>query len=453
VSKKHTIYRCQNCGYVSHRWLGKCPSCGQWNTFVEEKDIKAKSLPSLSSRNANILSISEIDIENEKRIPTGYSEFDRVLGGGVVPGSLVLLGGSPGIGKSTLLLQVANYISLTSGKVLYISGEESQTQIKRRADRLNTHSDKLLLFSETNINFIKEAILDTSPSVSIVDSIQTLYSPDFESAPGSITQVRECANILMLIAKNYSIPIFIIGHITKSGVIAGPKALEHIVDTVLYFEGESYHSYRVLRAIKNRFGSTNEIGVFEMKNEGLEEIKDPSSIFLSGKPEDLSGSIVVASVEGTRPILLEVQALVSYTNFTTPRRMSIGFDLNRLLLISAVLEKKLDIPLNNYDIYINIVGGLKVSDPALDLGVAVSIASSYYDIPIDSKTLIIGEIGLTGEVRSVQNIEKRVKEAEKLGYKRIIIPYYNLSDNNYSKDMKVIGVETIREVFRLLSLD
>ncbi len=452
MSKKHTIYRCQNCGYISYKWLGKCPSCGQWNTFVEEKDVTHKISSPFANKNNNILSISEINIENEKRFSTGYSEFDRVLGGGIVPGSLILLGGSPGIGKSTLLLQAANYISLNSGKVLYISGEESQAQIKRRADRLGTHSSELFLFSETNINFIKEAIVEISPRVAIVDSIQTLYSPDFESAPGSIAQVRECANTLMLIAKNYSIPIFIIGHITKSGVIAGPKALEHIVDTVLYFEGESYHAYRVLRAMKNRFGSTNEIGVFEMKNEGLEEVKDPSSIFLSGKPEDLSGSIVVASIEGTRPILLEVQALVSYTNFTTPRRMSIGFDLNRLLLISAVLEKKLDIPLNNYDIYINIVGGLKVSDPALDLGVAVSIASSYYDIPIDSKTLIIGEIGLTGEVRSVQNIEKRIREAEKLGYKRIIIPYYNLSENSIGT-MKLIGVETIKEVFRLLSLD
>ncbi len=451
MSKKHTVYRCQNCGYISYKWLGRCPSCGEWNTFVEEKDEKVKStIP--HPRENQILSIDDINIEIEERISTGYKEFDRVLGGGIVPGSLILLGGSPGIGKSTLLLQTANYISSLQGKVLYISGEESKAQIKRRAERLGASGKDLFLYSETNINFIKEAILEISPHVAIVDSIQTLYSPELESAPGSIAQIRECAGILMLIAKNYNIPIFIIGHITKSGVIAGPKALEHIVDTVLYFEGESYHSYRILRAIKNRFGSTNEIGVFEMKNNGLEEVMEPSSVFLTGKPEDLSGSIVVASIEGTRPILLEVQALVSYTNFTTPRRMSIGLDLNRLLLISAVLEKKLDIPLNNYDIYVNIVGGLKVFDPALDLGVSVSIASSYYDVPIDSKTLIIGEIGLTGEVRSVQYIDRRIKEAVKLGYKRIIVPYYNIPEN-YPKEVSIVGVETIKEVFRLLSLD
>ncbi len=449
--KKTTIYRCQNCGYISYKWLGKCPSCGQWNTFVEEKTDNSTTFSS-KKRESKILSIEKISLEDEKRIPTGYKEFDRVLGGGIVPGSLILLGGSPGIGKSTLLLQAANYISSHSGKVLYISGEESQAQIKRRAERLGAHSEELFLYSETNINFIKESILEVSPHIAIVDSIQTLYSPELESAPGSVAQVRECANTLMLIAKNYDIPIFIIGHITKTGVIAGPKTLEHIVDTVLYFEGESYHSYRILRAIKNRFGSTNEIGVFEMKTEGLEEVSDPSSIFLTGKPEDLSGSIIVASIEGTRPILLEVQALTSYTNFATPRRMSIGFDLNRLLLISAVLEKKLDLPLNNYDIYINIVGGLKTSDPSLDLGVAIAIASSYYDIPVDSKTLIIGEIGLTGEVRSVQRIEQRIKEAEKLGYTRIIIPYYNLS-GFFNEKLEIIGVETIKEVFRLLSLE
>ena len=452
MSKKHTIYRCQNCGYVSYKWLGRCPACGEWNTFVEEKKEVVHTSKIVDKDQGKILPINEVDIKNEERIPTGYDELDRVLGGGVVPGSLVLLGGSPGIGKSTLLLQTANHISTYEGKVLYISGEESQNQIKRRANRIGTYSNNLYLFSETNINFIKEAILDISPRVAIVDSIQTLYSPELESAPGSIAQVRECANTLMLIAKNYNISIFIIGHITKSGSIAGPKALEHIVDTVLYFEGESYYSYRILRAIKNRFGSTNEIGVFEMRGNGLEEVRDPSSIFLSGKPEDLSGSIIVASIEGTRPILLEVQALVSYTNFSTPRRMSIGFDLNRLLLISAVLEKKLDIPLNNYDVYVNIVGGLKVSDPALDLGVAVSIASSYYDVPIHSKTLVIGELGLTGEIRSVQGIDKRIKEAEKLGYEQIIIPYYNLTEE-LSKNSKIIGVETLKEVFRLVSLE
>lgn len=450
MSKKNTIYKCQNCGYISHKWLGKCPSCGEWNTFVEEK-IDTKKVTVFSKIKNEIHPISEINIKSEKRISVGYEEFNRVLGGGIVPGSLILLGGSPGIGKSTLLLQTADYISSTYGKVLYISGEESQSQIKRRAERLNTKSKRLFLYSETNINLIKDAILEFLPKVAIVDSIQTLYSPELESVPGSIAQVRECTNILMLIAKNYNIPIFIIGHITKSGVIAGPKALEHIVDTVLYFEGESYHSYRILRAIKNRFGSTNEIGVFEMKNEGLAEVKDPSTIFLTGKPEGLSGSVVTASIEGTRPILLEVQSLVSYTNFTSPRRMSLGFDFNRLLLITAVLEKKLDMPLNSYDIYVNIVGGLKVQDPALDLSVAVSIASSYYDIPISTKTLIIGEIGLTGEIRSVQKIDKRIEEAKKLGYAQIIVPYYNLGENK-AVDIKIIGIETLREVFRLLSL-
>lgn len=423
MSKIKYLVRCQACGCTAPKWMGRCPDCGEWNTMVEEpiesgiSRSKAGLAPAESPQ-----PVTSIAADAEARVPTGMPEFDRVLGGGVVPGSLVLIGGEPGIGKSTLLLQVAHALGERLGTVLIASGEESPRQISLRAKRLGALSEKLLLLSETDVTVLEQQIRHTEPALLIVDSIQTMFHPDLPSAPGSVGQVRECTHYLMRIAKQTHLPIFIVGHVTKDGSIAGPRVLEHMVDTVLYFEGDNYHSFRIVRAVKNRFGSTNEIGIFEMTEAGLMEVTNPSAQFLSQRPDCPSGSIVVATVEGTRPLLVELQALVSSSYLTMPRRMATGYDHNRLSLIVAVLDRRVGLHLGQEDIYLNVAGGIKISEPAADLAVAIAIASSHKDIPIDKELVAIGEVGLTGEVRYVSQLEARLKEASKLGFKRAIVP-------------------------------
>jgi len=446
--KIQSKYVCQSCGYESPRWIGKCPNCNEWNSFVEEISHKLKS-KKVSSSTVTATPLSEVISGEEQRIVTNISEFDRVLGGGIVLGSVILLGGDPGVGKSTLMMQLAG--SLKDNVVLYVSGEESTKQIKLRADRLNfKSSDKFLILSETNLDIITEIIDRAPPDVIIVDSIQTMFRPQFESSPGSVGQVRESTSVFTRIAKEKSIPVFLIGHVTKEGIIAGPKVIEHMVDTVLQFEGERHYAYRILRAIKNRFGSTNEIGVFEMSDKGLREVKNPSEIFLSERSYGASGAAVVASVEGSRPILIEVQALVTPTNYGVPQRNTTGFDYRRLGLLIAVLEKRLGIMLGQYDVFVNIAGGIHIDEPAVDLGIASSIISSIRDVPIDSQTVTVGEIGLNGEVRTVNQIEKRVQEAEKLGFKKIIIPKNNLKGIHNSPKIELIGVERIEDAIKFL---
>lgn len=449
---KSTAFFCKECGYESAKWMGQCPACKEWNTFVEEPVAKTKSkgLTSsvLSGGVAKPSPVSEISLDEEDRIQTSIGELDRVLGGGLVKGSLVLVGGDPGIGKSTLLLQACKHLSSAGRKVLYISGEESLKQIKLRANRLGQFSDNLLLLCETNLQRMEEAIREVSPEVVIVDSIQTIYNEDVESAPGSVSQVRESTNKLMQLAKGLTISIFIVGHVTKEGVVAGPRVLEHMVDTVLYFEGDRHASYRILRGVKNRFGSTNEIGVFEMREDGLNEVKNPSEYMLNGRPENASGSVVACSIEGTRPILVEIQALVSKTNFGMPRRTAAGTDYNRVNLLMAVLEKRLGYPLSDYDAYVNIAGGLKISEPALDLGLVIAIISSYRDQIIDDKTICFGEVGLSGEVRAVSNPEQRVSEAVKLGFKTCIMPQVSLDNVKKPEGIKLIGIKNIKDLHR-----
>ncbi|MBQ9701079.1 MAG: DNA repair protein RadA [Lachnospiraceae bacterium] len=449
---KSTAFFCKECGYESAKWMGQCPGCKEWNTFVEEPVAKTKSkgLTSsvLSGGVAKPSPVSEITLDEEDRIQTSIGELDRVLGGGLVKGSLVLVGGDPGIGKSTLLLQACKHLSSAGRKVLYISGEESLKQIKLRANRLGQFSDNLLLLCETNLQRMEEAIREVSPEVVIVDSIQTIYNEDVESAPGSVSQVRESTNKLMQLAKGLTISIFIVGHVTKEGVVAGPRVLEHMVDTVLYFEGDRHASYRILRGVKNRFGSTNEIGVFEMREDGLNEVKNPSEFMLNGRPENASGSVVACSIEGTRPILVEIQALVSKTNFGMPRRTAAGTDYNRVNLLMAVLEKRLGYPLSDYDAYVNIAGGLKISEPALDLGLVIAIISSYRDQIIDDKTICFGEVGLSGEVRAVSNPEQRVSEAVKLGFKTCIMPQVSLENMKQPEGIKLIGIKNIKDLHR-----
>ncbi|MDP2211291.1 MAG: DNA repair protein RadA [Candidatus Aquicultor sp.] len=423
MSKIKYLVRCQACGCTAPKWMGRCPDCGEWNTMVEEpiESGISRSEAGLAPAEAP-QPVTSIVSDAEARVPTGMSEFDRVLGGGVVPGSLVLIGGEPGIGKSTLLLQVAHSLGERLGTVLIASGEESPRQISLRAKRLGALSEKLLLLSETDVTVLERQIRHTEPALLIVDSIQTMFHPDLPSAPGSVGQVRECTHYLMRIAKQTHLPIFITGHVTKEGSIAGPRVLEHMVDTVLYFEGDNYHSFRIVRAVKNRFGSTNEIGIFEMTDAGLMEVANPSAQFLSQRPDCPSGSIVVATVEGTRPLLVELQALVSSSYLTMPRRMATGYDHNRLSLIVAVLDRRVGLHLGQEDIYLNVAGGIKISEPAADLAVAIAIASSHKDIPIDKELVAIGEVGLTGEVRYVSQLEARLKEASKLGFKRAIVP-------------------------------
>jgi len=455
MSKKEgkVIFRCQQCGYESSRWLGRCPDCDGWNTLIEEVFREEKKYSLHPEGHSTPIPIGKIEIEESKsRYKAGISEFDRVLGGGIVPGSLILVGGEPGIGKSTLLLQIANSLSNNYGIVLYISAEESLYQIKLRASRLGTLEEKLFLVSETDIEVIKKHISEIKPKVVIVDSIQTINDYEISSSPGSISQVRECTAQLMRLAKSKEISVIIIGHVTKGGILAGPKVLEHIVDTVLYLEGEQYNIYRILRSTKNRFGSTNELGIFKMGEKGLAEVLNPSELLLSEKPSHVSGSVVAATFEGSRPLLVEMQALVSYSNLGIPRRMTTGVDYNRVLLILAVLEKRVGYSLHSQDVHVNIAGGIKVLEPALDLAIIMAIASSFKDVPIDPATVIFGEVGLAGEVRMVNQVEKRIQEILKMGFKRCIIPKSNLKNlSNFSskKDLEIIGVKTVQEAINL----
>ena len=450
MAKNKTVFFCKECGYESAKWQGQCPGCKQWDTFVEEP-VERKS--STSSGGKKIASepelLSKIKAEEEPRQRSGISELDRVLGGGIVPGSLVLVGGDPGIGKSTLLLQMCRELVNGSKKVLYISGEESLSQIKMRAERLGVFHGELLLLCETNLDLIEEAIQRLKPDVVVIDSIQTMFKEDVSSAPGSVSQVREATGTLMRIAKGFGVTVFIIGHVTKEGMVAGPRVLEHMVDTVLYFEGDNYASYRILRAVKNRFGSTNEIGVFEMRGDGLAEVKNPSEYMLKGRPEGEPGSVVAASIEGTRPILCEVQALVCRTNFNMPRRTAAGTDYNRVNLLMAVLEKRLGIQLSDCDAYVNVAGGMRITEPALDLAVVMSILSSYKNTALDNRTILFGEVGLTGEIRAVNQAEQRVAEATKMGFEICILPQAN-KEHIKVQGMKLIGVRNIKEVMGML---
>ncbi len=444
---KTTVYFCQNCGYESGKWLGQCPGCREWNTFVEEM-IDKKSVGkgrASDGEPARAVPLSAIEMRNEERVSTKLRELDRVLGGGIVQGSLILVGGDPGIGKSTLLLQVCRNLAMQKISVLYISGEESLQQIKLRAERIGTFEDSLSLLCETNLETIEKVIDREKPQIVVIDSIQTMYHENVTSAPGSVSQVRESTGTLMQIAKGRGISVFIVGHVTKEGVVAGPRVLEHMVDTVLYFEGDRHAAYRILRGVKNRFGSTNEIGVFEMRQSGLEEVENPSEFMLSGKPEGASGSVVACSMEGTRPILLEVQALVCHTNFGIPRRTAAGTDLNRVNLLMAVLEKRLGLQLGSCDAYINIAGGIRMNEPAIDLGVVLSLISSYKETPIDEKTICFGEVGLSGEVRAVSMAEQRVLEAKKLGFHTCILPEVCRTNIKEVQGIRLVGVNTVKD--------
>ena len=453
-SKQKSIYICKNCGYESAKWYGKCPSCNEWGTLDEETIVTenktTKKVSSGSLKNCNVLKLDDIDSSTELRYNTGISELNRVLGGGLVKGSLVLLSGDPGIGKSTLLLQICNYLSKDLN-VLYVSGEESAYQLKMRAKRLNVKSDNLSVMCETDAEVVCEYIKTAKPNIVMIDSIQTMNIPELSSSTGSITQVRECTNLFMQTSKNNDISIILVGHVNKDGNIAGPKVLEHIVDTVLYFEGERNYSYRILRAAKNRFGSTNEIGVFEMNDTGLSQIESPSMALLAGRPINVSGTCVTCLIEGSRPILAEIQGLATTTGFGNPRRMSTGFDYNRMAMIIAILEKRAGYYFSNMDCYLNIVGGLRADEPASDLAAAVALVSSLKDTVIDSETIVFGEIGLAGEIRMVNNCEQRIKESERLGFKRCIIPRQNMKKLNKASfsDIEVIGVRNIREAFEV----
>lgn len=448
---KKSIYFCQNCGHEESKWLGQCPMCREWNTFVEEKVTVSKGTAAKNTvREAEVVTLSSVSTDQEDRMQTEIEELDRVLGGGVVPGSLVLVGGDPGIGKSTLLLQVCKRLSDQGRKVLYISGEESLKQIKLRANRMGTFSDHLLLLCETNLETIRQVIEREHPVVAVIDSIQTMYSEEVTAAPGSVSQVREATNTLMQIAKGLNITIFIVGHVTKEGTVAGPRVLEHMVDTVLYFEGDRHASYRILRGVKNRFGSTNEIGVFEMRETGLEEVPNPSEYMLNGRPEDASGSVVACSMEGTRPILMEIQALVCRSNFGMPRRTAAGTDYNRVNLLMAVLEKRVGLPLSNYDAYINIAGGIRMNEPAIDLGIVMAIVSSYKNQSISPGTIVFGEVGLSGEVRAVSMPEQRVAEARKLGFKTCIMPQVSKDMLKKIEGIEVIGVKSVNQAMNLI---
>lgn len=448
MAKIKSKFVCQNCGYEAIKWLGKCPDCGSFSSFAEEmvqpKNTRYSAPASMLVSKTMLL--NDITAIAESRVSTGMGELDRVLGGGLVEGSLTLVGGDPGIGKSTLILQICQKLGEQDKTILYVSGEESPQQIKMRADRLNITTDKLNLMAETNLSLVESAIADIEPDYVVIDSIQTMYIDEVSSAPGSVTQVRECTSRIMHLGKGKGISVIVVGHVTKEGAIAGPRILEHMVDTVLYFEGDKTASYRLLRAVKNRFGATNEIGVFEMASEGLKEILNPSEYMLSGRPVNVSGSVVTCSMEGSRPLLIEVQSLVSFTSFNMPRRMATGMDFNRVVLLIAVLEKRAGLQLGSYDSYVNITGGMRIAEPSLDAAVVVAVASSYRNVPVAADTIVFGEIGLTGETRAVTMAEKRVSEAKKLGFKRCILPMANIKEAKRVKGIEVIGAATLSEL-------
>ena len=452
-SKKSTVFFCQNCGFESAKWMGQCPGCREWNTFVEEQvstaALKKNGTQGSTARQKPAV-LSEITMEKEDRISTGMQELDRVLGGGVVAGSLTLVGGDPGIGKSTLLLQVCRNFSDAGAKVLYISGEESLKQIKMRAGRIGSFNDNLLLLCETNLSLIEDTIRSQKPQIVIIDSIQTMYSEDVSAAPGSVSQVRESTALFLQLAKGLGVSIFIVGHVTKEGTVAGPRVLEHMVDTVLYFEGDRYASYRILRSVKNRFGSTNEIGVFEMREEGLTEVRNPSEYMLSGRPKDACGCVVACTVEGTRPLMVEMQALVCHSNFGIPRRQATGVDFNRVNLLMAVLEKRLGLQMSGCDAYVNLAGGIRIQEPAVDLGMVMAIVSSFKNRPVDESTVVFGEVGLSGEVRAVSLAEQRLQEAVKLGFTTCVMPRANADMLKNTKSIKVIGVSNVQEAIELI---
>ena len=453
ASKIKIVYICSECGYESPKWYGKCPSCGEWNTMNEEIKEKTSSTTFSKVRVANYappVPIKDISTTDEIRYKTGLSELDRVLGGGIVKGSLVLLGGDPGIGKSTILLQICEHLG-KSNKILYVSGEESKRQLKLRATRLNVNNDNLYNQTQTDVELISETIRQDKPDLVMIDSIQTMSLNELQSSPGSITQVRECTNYLMRVAKSLDIPLIIVGHVNKEGSIAGPKVLEHVVDAVLHFEGDKQMSYRILRAVKNRYGSTNEIGVFQMTDSGLVEVENPSQMLLSGRPKNVSGTCVACAMEGTRPILAEIQGLATTTGYGNPRRMSTGFDYNRMSLILAVLEKRAGYYFSNTDTYINVVGGLRLDETAVDIAVAMALVSSLKDTVIPEDALAIGEIGLAGEIRAVNHISQRVSEAVRLGFKRIVVPYHNLKDIKNQSNVEIIGVKNVRQAFEALT--
>lgn len=452
--KSATIFFCQNCGFESSKWMGQCPGCKEWNTFVEEV-VKAASLknigkPGSGSSKATLSSLADITIQEEDKITTGIGELDRVLGGGIVQGSLTLVGGDPGIGKSTLLLQTCRLLAEAGHKVLYISGEESQVQIKMRADRIGSFQKNMYLLCETNLDAIGEVIRRENPKVVVIDSIQTMYNENVSAAPGSVSQVRESTGTLLQLAKGLNVAIFIVGHVTKEGTVAGPRVLEHMVDTVLYFEGDRHASYRILRGVKNRFGSTNEIGVFEMREQGLTQVQNPSEYMLEGRPMNASGSVVACSLEGTRPLLIEIQALVCQTNFGIPRRQTTGTDFNRVNLLMAVLEKRCGIQLAGCDAYVNLTGGMKIIEPAIDLAIVLAIVSSFKNTTLSPKLMAFGEVGLSGEVRSVSMAAQRVAEAEKLGFEICVVPKVCMKNIKVGGLMKVIGVSNIQEAIEMV---
>ncbi len=450
MAKKKTKFICQECGYESAKWMGKCPACETWNTFVEETIAKSKNDKTVGISGGKPVSLKEIEITGENRYDSGIEEFNRVLGGGIVRGSLVLVGGDPGIGKSTLLMQTAGVVSLSGKTVLYVSGEESPSQLKLRAERLEILNADFNILAETDMTIIKEWVKKLSPDVLILDSIQTAYNPEITSAPGSVSQVKDATTALINITKTSKLATFIVGHVTKQGSIAGPRVLEHMVDTVLYFEGDNMGTYRILRAVKNRFGSTNEIGVFEMRDKGLVEIQNPSEIFVQKSDKENSGTVITSSIEGTRPVLVEIQALVSQSSLGMPRRVTTGVDHNRTSMLMAVLEKKMGMQLQNCDAYVNVIGGLQLRETSVDLAILCAIISSFRDRACDSHTIIIGEVGLTGEIRGVSQIEKRINEAKKLGFKKVLIPKINMESIKSSDGIEIIGVRSVEEAVEYL---
>ncbi|MCR5222187.1 MAG: DNA repair protein RadA [Lachnospiraceae bacterium] len=453
AKEKTTAFFCSECGGEFSKWMGQCPACKAWNTLVEEPVVKKKGAGSAASgrifqTDHAPAKLSEIDLKDEDHVLTGIAELDRVLGGGVVPGAMVLVGGDPGIGKSTLLLQMCRELAGKGHRILYVSGEESLKQIKMRAMRLGDFSDALSLYCETDLTDIENAIVKMKPEIVVIDSIQTMYASEISSAPGSVSQVREACAVLLRLAKSLPVSVFIVGHVTKEGTVAGPRVLEHMVDTVLYFEGDSNNAYRILRSVKNRFGSTNEIGVFEMCREGLTQVLNPSEHMLSGRPKGASGSVVVCTMEGTRPLLIEIQALVCRTSFGMPRRQATGVDYNRVNLLMAVLEKRIGIKSGDCDAYVNVAGGLKLQEPAVDLGVCLCVVSSYENMPIDESVVVFGEVGLSGEVRSVSFAAQRIKEAEKMGFSTCILPKSALEKQQIDTKMNLIGVSDLNEAIR-----